>query len=297
MSNETSHIFICYSSKDEAAAREISQFLEDEDLKCWISLARRAAGPELSGDHRHALENARDASYSYFRRIRPIPGEIKKELSLAGSFDAPVFPVRLSPVTPTGALRYELATRQWIDMFPEREEPLPQAGRDDPRHARIPRRRRADEVGTDAVATVAPGIVAHPATRRRHRRISARGAAQAPIVAVGSEEFESVRALLAHHVGPIAKILIEKTAAKARTRDDLCERLAAHVKAPSDRAAFVQAARAQLAIESVKRRQADAMSGSQVVPPDGISAVCSPGPPSNPLQNREPRRRRIAAGR
>ena len=50
--------------------------------------------------------------------------EIRKELSIGGSMDVPVFPVRLSPITPTGALRYELAIRQWIDIFPDRRRAL-----------------------------------------------------------------------------------------------------------------------------------------------------------------------------
>jgi hypothetical protein len=56
--------------------------------------------------------------------LGPNKETIKKELSLAGTFKTPVFPLRLSPITPSGALRYELATRQWIDIFPDREPAL-----------------------------------------------------------------------------------------------------------------------------------------------------------------------------
>jgi hypothetical protein len=68
-----------------------------------------------------------------------------------------------------------------------------------------------------------------------------------PVVAAGSQEFEAIRALLARHIGPIAKVIVQKAAAEARTPEDLCERLAAHVSAPSDRAAFLRTARAQFA--------------------------------------------------
>jgi serine/threonine-protein kinase len=71
--------------------------------------------------------------------------------------------------------------------------------------------------------------------------------ARAPIVAAGSAEFEAVRALLARHVGPIAKVLVEKAAAQAQTTDDLCERLATHVRTPADRTSFLKAARTELA--------------------------------------------------
>ena len=32
------HIFISFSSKDDAVARAVVQFLEAQGLKCWISL-------------------------------------------------------------------------------------------------------------------------------------------------------------------------------------------------------------------------------------------------------------------
>jgi hypothetical protein len=56
-----------------------------------------------------------------------------------------------------------------------------------------------------------------------------------------------MRSLLARHIGPIAKIYVEKAATQAKTKDDFCERLAAHISAPADRTAFLNAARALLA--------------------------------------------------
>jgi len=247
VSHEISHIFICFSSKDEAVAREVAQFLEAEGLKCWFSSRDVSGGQNYQETIVNAIESASGMVF-LFSTNSGASGEVRKELSLAGSVNAPVFPLRLSPITPSGALRYELSTRQWIDMFPDREQALlklAEAIRNAP-DSRASHER--DAVETDATAT--PGVGAHAtamAASKANQRVQI---PQAPIVAVGSPEFESVRALLAHHVGPIAKILIEKTAAKARTRDELCEQLAVHVKTPSDRAAFVQAAKSRLAIKS-----------------------------------------------
>jgi hypothetical protein len=89
----------------------------------------------------------------------------------------------------------------------------------------------------------APHAAARPPVQRR-----ARG--RRPIVMPGRQELDAIMTLLARHIGPIAKIFVQKAAAEARTPDDLCERLAAHVSAPSDRAAFLRAARAKLAVNS-----------------------------------------------
>jgi TPR repeat protein len=47
--------------------------------------------------------------------------EVKKEIVLAGQCRLTVIPVRVEDVTPDGAFAYELATRQWVDMFDDWE--------------------------------------------------------------------------------------------------------------------------------------------------------------------------------
>jgi hypothetical protein len=56
--NDTSHIFICYSSKDEEVARGVVQFLETQGLKCWISLRDIQPGQNYQESIVQALEQA-----------------------------------------------------------------------------------------------------------------------------------------------------------------------------------------------------------------------------------------------
>ncbi len=70
--------------------------------------------------------------------------------------------------------------------------------------------------------------------------------ANKPIVIPGTQRFDAIRALLARHIGPIAKTYVEKAAREANSPEDFCERLAVYVVAPSERTPFVQAVRAQL---------------------------------------------------
>jgi hypothetical protein len=246
-----SHIFICFSSKDAAIAREVVRFLEAEGLKCWISLRDVAPGQNYQETIVQALEAARGIVFLFSEFSRE-SGEIKKELSIGASVKAPVFPLRLSPIIPSGALRYELATRQWIDFFPDREAALGRL---------VEAIRQSLDRGPDAPAAVEageppdhvavgadmePGSEPTKPARPRRRARSARE----PIVAPGSSAFEAIRTLLARHIGPIAKVLVQKAAIQARTPDDFCEQLAAHVSAPSDRAVFLREARAKLAAKS-----------------------------------------------
>jgi TIR domain len=227
------HVFICFSSKDEAVAREVVEFLEAEGLKCWISVRDVPPGHNYQETIVHALEASSGVVFLFSENSNK-SGEIKKELSIGASIDIPVFPLRLAPITPTGALRYELAIRQWIDLFPHRRNAL------------------AKLAATIRQATGAPGAPApqiQPPAKRAPAKKAAR-APRAPIVEQGGEDFEAIRALLARHVGPIAKVLVAKAATEAATPDEFCERLAAHVPATAERAQFVQALRARLTVKS-----------------------------------------------
>jgi TIR domain len=247
LSDDPSHIFICFSSKDEPIAREVVAFLETEGLKCWISCRDVPAGRNYQETIVHALEAAQGIVF-LFSKSSGTSGEILKELSLAGAIKAPVFPLRLAPISPTGALRYELATRQWIDIFPDQDKALRRLT-ETIQNALEAQATAEDEAPDASELEVTPaGVgsgarIAEAAQPAKKRPRAVRG----PVVAAGSQEFEAIRALLARHIGPIAKVIVQKAAAEARTPEDLCERLAAHVSAPSDRAAFLRTARAQFA--------------------------------------------------
>jgi hypothetical protein len=248
LSKDGSHIFICFSSKDEAIARDVVEFLEAAGLRCWISLRDVPPGHNYQETIVQALEASRGIVF-LFSESSSKSGEIKKELSIGGSINTPVFPLRLAPITPTGALRYELATRQWIDIFPDQERAL---GKLVDTIDRVLNAAAGEGDGAGAIAeppartTTSAAVAVAPAPTKKRSRAPARK----PVLAPDSQEFEAIRALLAHHIGPIAKVLLQKAATEARTPDELCERLAAHVGTPSARAAFVQAVRARLAAGS-----------------------------------------------
>jgi hypothetical protein len=167
-------------------------------------------------------------------------GEVKKELSLASSFDIPVIPLRLTPTTPNAALQYELSTRQWIDAFPHLEAALDKAV------AAVRETLLIGGTAQEASRSKIKPRTTKPSPKPRPGEAAAPPPPPPPIVAPGSEAFEAIRALLAHHVGPIAKILVQKAAADAQSIDAFCEQLASHVHPAPERAKFVRAARQRL---------------------------------------------------
>src|SRR5271154_6059043 len=89
----TSHIFVCFSSKDEAVARDVVEYLEAAGIKCWISLRDVPPGQNYQESIVQALEAAQGIVF-LFSEASSKSGEIKKELSIGGSINAPVFPLR-----------------------------------------------------------------------------------------------------------------------------------------------------------------------------------------------------------
>lgn len=58
--------------------------------------------------------------------------------------------------------------------------------------------------------------------------------------AIAPAEIARVQQALAQTLGPIARVLVQRTVAQARTREELWELLAAHIGAAGDRAAFLR---------------------------------------------------------
>jgi hypothetical protein len=160
--------------------------------------------------------------------------EIKKELSLGGSISVPVFPLRLSPIAPSGALRYELAVRQWIDIFPDRAHALSKLAQTIKDTIEGAEESEDDAPLTPSREAKVDATLIRPAVKR------AAAVPRAPLIASNSAQFEAIRALLARHIGPIAKLFVEKAANEAQTPEEFCEQLATRVPTPADRTSFVQ---------------------------------------------------------
>jgi hypothetical protein len=113
-------IFISYSSKDQKAAETLCSALESRGFSCWIAARDVHAGEDFQEAIVNAIERAK-AMVLVFTENANNSDEIKKEMVLAGQYDVVVIPVRVEDIRPRGAFAYQLATRQWIDLFDDWE--------------------------------------------------------------------------------------------------------------------------------------------------------------------------------
>ena len=116
-------IFISYASKDRASAHTICDALEHRGFDCWIADRDIGPGENFQVSIVHAIRSAK-VMILVFSANAANSEEIKKEVVLAGQSRLVVIPVRVEDVTPDEAFAYEMATRQWVDLFDDWEQSI-----------------------------------------------------------------------------------------------------------------------------------------------------------------------------
>ena len=112
-------IFLSYRRADQALARELVAALEARGVGVWWD-QKIAAGV----DWRDAIvENLMDSDMLVilFSEDCNQSKQLKKELALADDMDTDVIPVLIEDTKPKGHFLYELAARNWIQIFPNPE--------------------------------------------------------------------------------------------------------------------------------------------------------------------------------
>jgi formylglycine-generating enzyme required for sulfatase activity len=116
-------IFISFASNDRKAAETICTALENRGLECWIATRNIGPGENFQESITRAIRTAK-VMILVFSANANNSLEVKKEIALAGRYNVVVVPVRVEDVAPNDALSYELAVRQWIDLFDDWEHAI-----------------------------------------------------------------------------------------------------------------------------------------------------------------------------
>ena len=119
----TAPVFLSFASNDRKAAETICKAVELRGLKCWIATRDIGAGENFQEAITRAIRTAK-VMILVFSANANNSLEVKKEIALAGRYNVVVVPVRVEDVVPNDAMSYELAVRQWIDLFDDWENAL-----------------------------------------------------------------------------------------------------------------------------------------------------------------------------
>ncbi|MBS0456313.1 MAG: TIR domain-containing protein [Proteobacteria bacterium] len=111
------NIFISYRHTDQAMARRLHTLLKERGVEAWYDEAI-GTGEDWRGAIAAALEAA-PYFVLLFSKAAAESEQIAKELAAATYSKKTIIPVRLADVSPAGAFLYELAARNWFDLFPD----------------------------------------------------------------------------------------------------------------------------------------------------------------------------------
>lgn len=109
-------VFISYATSDRKDALAVCEALERRGVDCWIACRDVQPGENYQEAIVRAIRTARAMVLVFSDRANN-SDEIKKEMSLVSRFHVPMLALRIEDVEPGDAFAYELATRQWIDLF------------------------------------------------------------------------------------------------------------------------------------------------------------------------------------
>jgi TIR domain len=97
--------------------------LEGAGIRCWIANRDVPYGR----DYQEAIVDALDQAISMvlvFSNNANHSDDVAREVALASEHKILILPVRIEDARPTKALRYQLANRQYIDLYEDREQKM-----------------------------------------------------------------------------------------------------------------------------------------------------------------------------
>ncbi len=208
-------VFISYSQPDRACAFELVAQLEAGGVGCWIAPRDIAPGGDWAAAIIEAISSARIMILVFSASSNASP-QVRREVERAVHRQVRILPLRIENVLPSHSLEYFLSAAHWLDAFPPPRAPY---------YAKLCEYLRA---GVNAGATAKLLALDVQADR-------ASGLDSAALL--------SIEQALAHYIGPIARVLTKRAAARAADLAGLCAELALEMQSDRDRVQFLDSCR------------------------------------------------------
>jgi hypothetical protein len=214
-------LFISYSQPDSACAMELVSRLEADGFHCWVAPRDIAPAADWAEEIINAIETAR-MMVLVFSHNSNESAQVRREVERAVHKRLPILPFRIEDVLPTKSLEYFLSSQHWMDAFPA---PL------DAHYIRLSAHLRDRLAGITPHRSADPsGIFAAPS--------GTFPSLIAPRCSLDEADLKLIESRLATYIGPMARLLVRKALARAASRQELIDRLAAELDAEADRQRF-----------------------------------------------------------
>jgi TIR domain len=216
------HAFVSYSQPDRECAHAIVAHLEAQGVQCWIAPRDISPSSDWAEEIIDAIAAARVMILVFSASSNQSP-QVRREVERAVHKQVGILPFRIEDVVPSKSLEFFLSSQHWLDAFPPPLEPHTQ--------------RLCNYLKAQTSQSQPDG--AAPSVSKAPPSLGERVAA----ATLTTPELARIECLLAGYIGPLAKHLVKRAAARATDRADLIARLSVELDVESDRAAFAQRCR------------------------------------------------------
>lgn len=215
-------VFVSYCQADRECAFQLVAQLEARGISVWVAPRDISPASDWAEAIIEAISGARLMVLVFSAACNASP-QVRREVERAVHREIPILPFRIEAVLPARSLEYFLSTPHWLDAFPPPREP---------HFARLSAHIEGLLNAPAAGPAGAPAIsrVVTPGSGTRNELLS-----------LNITAMESLERRLAYYVGPVAKLLVKRAAAKANSLEELTHMLAAEVDAAPARKQFLDA--------------------------------------------------------
>ena len=217
-------IFVSYSQPDRDCAFELTRHLEANGFTVWIAPRDVSPAAEWAAEIIEAISAARVMVLIFSASSNSSP-QVRREVERAVHKGLRILPFRIEDVMPSSSLEYFLSSQHWLDGI------LP---------PRAPHYERLCACLRQWLSHVPHQPTAAPAAALP-RAMPGNDAPLGPGNRVSADELRQLQMRLAHILGPIAAILVDRAATAGADFAEIERRLAAELDSAEDRRRFLQA--------------------------------------------------------
>ncbi|MCK4505222.1 MAG: toll/interleukin-1 receptor domain-containing protein [Candidatus Aegiribacteria sp.] len=114
-------VFICHSSQDAKQVNQIVNYLESNNIRCWISSKDISAGADWAETIYEAISRASAVVLLFSSNVNK-SWQIRNELDIATNLKVPIIPVNLDNSEISGGIKYFSDSHQWLDTTGNRKQ-------------------------------------------------------------------------------------------------------------------------------------------------------------------------------
>ena len=214
-------IFISYSQNDKAQADAVCSRLESASMNCWIAPRDISPSRDWAEEIIDAINSAAVMVFIFSSSSNTSP-QVRREIERAVHKGVNVLPFRIEDVTPSKSLEYFISTQHWLDAC---------TGSFDNHLDELYNCVKAITEGKEAPCAQ---VVPEPEPVAVEESKSNTGMFSA-------SDLKHFSDCLANHLGPMAKIIVNKKSSQSTSLKDLVNILSDEIDNEKERDNFIQA--------------------------------------------------------